>query len=107
MNTLGPYIKHESTNQHKLMNFFHPFEISYYYNKEQIFRDCIQENRVGIFYICLVTKGFLHVDSLSVGGQKMCTPGTNAGGNSEISEALSYELFHILESAELVKVSRM
>lgn len=105
MNTLGPYIKHESTNQHKLMNYIHPFEITYH--KEHIFRDCIQENRVGIFHIPLITKRFLHVDSLSSGGQKMCTPGTNAGGNSEISEALSYELFHRLKSAELVKVSRM
>lgn len=84
----------------------HPIE-TIFYKDPHIFRNLIQENRLGIFYIHIITKNVFDVDSLSVGGQKMCKPGANAGGSSEISEALSYEIFHKWENAELVKVSKM
>lgn len=64
------------------------------------------QNGWGIVYINLVKTVNFHVKSLSDEARKMCKPGTNVGGSSQISEAFSYELFARWGFTELEKVSR-
>lgn len=68
----------------------------------------ISENGpAGKVYIDFVNTTDFHEKALSGEAQAICKQGTNAGGNSEISEALSYETFHRVGHAERVKVSRV
>lgn len=86
----------------------HCFGRNYFEIKNpDLLENFISENGRGIVYIDLVTTANVHVKSLSDVAQKMCEHGTNAGGSSEISEALSFEFFAIWRGSELEMVSRM
>lgn len=61
----------------------------------------MEKNGRGIVFIDLVKTANFHVNSLSDGARKIIQ-GTNAGGNSQISEAISYEIFYVYRCAELV-----
>lgn len=71
-----------------------------------MFQKCIsEENKPGIVKINLIKTTEFRVEFISEGTQKMCEPCVNAGGGSEISEAVSYETFHTWKGTELVMVS--
>lgn len=74
---------------------------------DTLFNNCIlEENRPGIVNMNLVYTQDFQVEDLSEGARKMCKPGVSVGGGgSAISEAVSYEAFHIWKDAELVLVS--
>lgn len=72
-----------------------------------VLKKFILENGVGIVFIDIITTSHFYLKSLSHDAQKMCEHGTNAGGQSEISEALSYETFYGCADATLEKVSKV
>lgn len=73
---------------------------------EELLEEFLEKNGRGIVFIDLVKTANFHVNSLSDGARKIIQ-GTNAGGNSQISEAISYEIFYVYRCAELVMVSRL
>lgn len=68
----------------------------------------ISENgQPGKVFIDFVNTTDFNEKALSDEARAMCEKDTNAGGNSEISEGVSYETFHRVGYAKHVKVSRV
>lgn len=61
---------------------------------------------IHVVNIDLVPTTDFHFKSLSKGAKKICEHENSAGGNSEISEAFSFEIFARWKKARLDKVSR-
>lgn len=74
-------------------------------NNEDVLEKFLEKNERGIVFIDLVGTANYHEASLSDDARQIIQ-GTNAGGNSEISEAISYEIFYRY-GAELVMVSKV
>ncbi|KAH7831932.1 putative Signal transducing adapter molecule 2 [Monocercomonoides exilis] len=67
------------------------------------FRKCLEDPKASQFFFTIFDASLpFHQFTFSLGAMKMLSE-PNAGGHSEQSEALSYELMHRLFSAELVK----
>lgn len=111
LNTLGPYIKHETTYEylrmHRNSNIHTSWIFDFTPTDDTLFNNCIlEENRPGIVNMNLVYTPDFQVKDLSEGARNMCEPGVSVGGGgSAISEAVSYEAFHRWKGAELVLVS--
>lgn len=61
---------------------------------------------VGIVFIDIINGNQFYLKDLSHDAQKMCEHGTNAGGRSEISEAISFESFYGCQGATLEKTEK-
>lgn len=86
----------------------HNFKKNFFRSKDlSLFKYAIKKNGKGLFRIDLVTSSDFQSEDLSVRAREMMDPGTNAGGQSEMSEALSFETFHQCLGAVLLKVSRV
>ncbi|XP_052681551.1 AAC-rich mRNA clone AAC4 protein-like isoform X1 [Crassostrea angulata] len=70
-------------------------------NNEDVLEKFLEKNERGIVFIDLVETANCHVASLSDDARQIIQV-TNAGGNSEISEAISYEIFYRYRCAKLV-----
>lgn len=93
----------ENDSIYKIHKYFELKHSAYSY-----MNNFISENGpAGKVYIDFVNTTDFHEMALSGEAQAMCKQGTNAGGNSEISEALSFETFHRVGHAKHVKVSRV
>lgn len=85
-----------------------PFQNNFFRSKDlSNLNYSIKKNGRGLFFIELVTSSDFKSEDISVRAREMMEPGTNAGGQSEMSEALSFETFHRCLGAELLKVSRV
>lgn len=80
--------------------------IYFFLKGRSVLKKFILENRVGIVFIDIFTTNNFHRKSLSHDAQKMCEHGTNAGGRSEISEAISFEAFYGCQGATLEKTEK-
>lgn len=88
----------------------HPFGEIFEIENEKVLDDFLQEffeDGHGIININLVKTLKFYFKSLSEEARKMCQPGNNVGGNSQISEAFSYEMFARWGYTKLDKVSRV
>lgn len=94
---------HSPSNEELIIHI--PWRINIKPEDDFLFKKCLtEENTPGIVKIDLVETTDFRVKDLSEGAKKMCEPGVNAGGGSEISEAVSYEIFHTQKGAELLMV---
>lgn len=89
-------------------NNLHPFGLIFNIKNENCLKEFLgNKNGRGIVYIDLVNSKKFSFKSLSDEARKMCEPGNNVGGSSQISEAFSYELFARWGITEIEKVSRV
>lgn len=96
---------HSPSNEELIIHI--PWRIDIKPEDDFLFKKCLtEENTPGIVKIDLVETTDFRVKDLSEGAKKMCEPGVNAGGGSEISEAVSYEIFHTQKGAELLMTEK-
>lgn len=113
--TFGPYInKNLFMNIYSMQNnqeasIHHSGGIIFGLIGRSVLKKFILENTcsVGIVFIDIINGNQFYLKDLSHDAQKMCEHGTNAGGRSEISEAISFESFYGCQGATLEKVSKV
>lgn len=84
-----------------------PFGKIFEIGNEKVLDDFLYGDGHGRININLVKTSEFYFKSLSEDALKMCQRGNNVGGNSQISEAFSYELFARWGYTEPDKVSRV
>lgn len=88
-------------------NNLHPFGLIFNIKNENCLKEFLgNKNGRGIVYIDLVNSKKFSFKSLSDEARKMCEPGNNVGGSSQISEAFSYELFARWGNTEIEKTEK-
>lgn len=98
-----PNSDEENDSKYKVHEYFESKHSSHSYMCNYI----SDNGPAGKVYIDFVNTTDFHEKALSGEARAMCEKDTNAGGNSEISEGVSYETFYRWEDAGLVKVRRV